>query len=124
LAHVIDGYRRVPLVVTGVMMWSVCTVVSGFASDFAWLMIFRAGVAVGEAVLSPAAISLIADLFPRDKRTLPTTLYTGVGAVMYSGSSIAGGAAVELATAISGYFDMEPWRLTLLIVGFPGLLLA
>lgn len=124
LAHVIDGYRRVPLVVAGVAMWSVCTVASGFAPDFTWLMIFRAGVAVGEAVLSPAAISLIADLFPREKRTLPTTLYTGVGAVMYSGSYIAGSAALQLATALSGQFDIEPWRLTIVIVGLPGLLLA
>lgn len=124
LAHVIDGYRRVPLVVAGVAMWSICTLASGFAPNFTWLLLLRAGVAVGEAVLSPAAISLIADLFPRDRRTLPTTLYTGVGAVMYSGSYIAGGAALQLATGLSDALGMDPWRLTIIIVGIPGLLLA
>lgn len=124
LAHIIDRHRRIPLVVAGVSLWSICTVASGFAPDFMWLMILRAGVAIGEAVLSPAAISLIADLFPRGKRTLPTALYTGAGAVMYSGSYIAGGAAVQLATALSGPLDMMSWRLTIIIVGIPGLLLA
>jgi MFS family permease len=124
LAHLIDSRRRVPIVVAGVVLWSACTVASAFAPNFTWLMIFRSGVAIGEAVLSPAAISLIADLFPRDRRTLPTTLYTGVGAIMYSGSYIAGGAALTLATVMSGRIDLEPWQLTLIFVGLPGLLLA
>lgn len=124
LAHLIDSRRRIPLVCVGVAMWSICTIASGFAPNFTWLLIFRSGVAIGEAVLSPAAISLIADLFPRDKRTLPTAAYTGVSAVMYSGSYIAGGAALQLATAMSGQIEMEPWQLTLVLVGIPGLLLA
>src|SRR3546814_8017332 len=115
-----DSRRRIPLVCVGVAMWSICTIASGFAPNFTWLLIFRSGVAIGEAVLSPAAISLIADLFPRDKRTLPTAAYTGVSAVMYSGSYIAGGAALQLATAMSGQIEMEPWKLTLVLVGIPG----
>ncbi|MGE3745268.1 MAG: MFS transporter [Sphingomonadaceae bacterium] len=124
LAHLIDGRRRIPLVVAGVVLWSLCTIASALAPNFTWLMIFRSGVAIGEAVLSPAAISLIADLFPRDKRTLPTAAYTGVSAVMYSGAYIAGGAALQLATVMSGRIDLEPWQLTLILVGLPGLLLA
>ncbi|MGE3744465.1 MAG: MFS transporter [Sphingomonadaceae bacterium] len=124
LAHLIDRRRRISLVTVGVVLWSLCTIASAFAPSFTGLIIFRSGVAVGEAVLLPAAISLITDLFPRDRRTLPTTLYTGVGAVMYSGSYIAGGAALQLATAMSGSIDLEPWQLTLMLVGIPGLLLA
>ncbi|AUW59684.1 hypothetical protein C1T17_17930 [Sphingobium sp. SCG-1] len=124
LAHILDQRRRVPLVALGVALWSCSTIASGFAPSFAWLLVFRSGVAVGEAVLSPAAISLIADLFPREKRTLPTTVYTAVGAVMYSGSYIAGGAALQLATITAARFGLEPWQLTLVFVGLPGLLLA
>lgn len=124
LAHLIDSRRRIPLVVTGVVLWSICTIASAFAPNFTWLMIFRSGVAIGEAVLSPAAISLIADIFPRDKRTLPTAAYTGVSAVMYSGSYIAGGAALQLATVLSAGTALHPWQLTLIFVGIPGLLLA
>lgn len=124
LAHLIDRRRRVPLVATGVTIWSLCTIASGFAPNFTWLLVFRSGVAVGEAVLSPAAISIIADLFPRERRTLPTTVYSGSGTVMFTGAFIAGGAALQLATAMASRFGLQPWQLTLVLVGLPGLLLA
>lgn len=124
LAHLIDKHRRIPLMAAGVAMWSLCTVASGFAPNFTWLVILRSGVAIGEAVLSPAVISLIADMFPREKRILPTTVYTAVGAVMYTGALVFGGAALQLATAMSATFGLHPWQLTLIIVGLPGLALA
>jgi MFS family permease len=124
LAHLIDKHRRVPLVAGGVAIWSLCTVASGFAPNFIWLVILRSGVAIGEAALTPAVISLIADMFPREKRVLPTTVYTAVGAIMYTGALVFGGAALQLATAMAGSFGLQPWQLTLVLVGLPGLLLS
>lgn len=124
LAHLIDRRHRVALVASGVALWSLCTIASGFAPNYTWLVVLRAGVAVGEAVLSPAAISIIGDLFPREKRTLPTTVYAAVAIFMSSGAFIIGGFALQLATSLSHVFAIEPWRLTLVFVGVPGLLLA
>lgn len=124
LAHVIDKHNRIRLVTLGVLLWSACTVGSGFSSDYTQLMILRAGVAVGEAVLSPAAISIIADIFPRDKRTLPTTAYTAVSTFMGAGSFVLGGLALKVAQDVAPGFGLEPWQLTLVFVGVPGLLLA
>lgn len=124
LAHLVDRRHRVSLVAAGVALWSICTVASGFAPNYTWLIILRAGVAVGEAVLSPAAISIIGDIFPREKRTLPTTAYTAVSTFMGSGSFIIGGLALQWATNLSDSFGLEPWQLTLVFVGLPGLLLA
>ncbi|MGE0827778.1 MAG: MFS transporter [Hyphomonadaceae bacterium] len=124
IAHLIDRTHRVRLVVVGVTLWSVCTILSGFAAGYWDLLAFRSGVAIGEAVLSPAAISIIGDLFPREKRTLPTAIYTSVGTFMTAGAFVAGGAALDLATMLSANVAMEPWRLCLVIVGAPGLLLA
>lgn len=124
LAHIIDKNRRIPIIALGVCLWSLCTIASGFSPNFTWLVILRAGVAIGEAVLSPAVISLIGDMFQRDKRALPTTVYTASGAVMYTGALVFGGAAFQLATVISGTFGLEPWQITLILVGLPGLLLA
>lgn len=124
LAHLIDRQRRIPLMAAGVALWSLCTIASGFAPNFTWLVILRSGVAIGEAVLSPAVISLIADMFPREKRVLPTTIYTAVGAIMYTGALVFGGAALQLATAMSATFGLQPWQLTLVLVGLPGLFLA
>jgi MFS family permease len=43
---------------------------------------------------------------------------------MYTGALVFGGAALQLATAMSATFGLEPWQLTLVLVGLPGLVLA
>jgi MFS family permease len=124
LAQWIDRGQRIWIVAIGVMLWSLCTVASAFAASFAQLAVLRSGVALGEAVLTPSAISIIADLFPRHRRTLPTAMYNSVGTLMGYGAYVVGGAALDLATRFSPDLGMQPWRLTLIIVGLPGLLLA
>ncbi|MGE0830994.1 MAG: MFS transporter [Hyphomonadaceae bacterium] len=124
LAHFVDRSHRVRIVAGGVTLWSVSTFASAFAQDFTTLLILRACVAVGEAVLSPAAISLIADMFPRDKRTMPTAIYTGVASLMSSGAYTLGGAAYDIATHLTASIDAEAWRIALVLVGVPGVVLA
>ena len=124
LAHMLDRHVRKYVLVGGVTIWSLCTIMSAFAQDFLHLLICRSGVAIGEAVLTPAAISLIADLFSQDKRRLPISVYSSVSSFMVTGSFIVGAAALQLATSWSPVLRMEPWRITLLIVGVPGLAIA
>jgi MFS family permease len=124
LAHIIDKSHRIRLITLGVVVWSTCTVVSGLAPNYTALMLLRAGVAIGEAILTPAALSIIGDMFVREKRTLPTAVYNSVGTFMGPGAFVVGGLALQLATAISPDLGMPPWQLTLVIVGLPGLLLA
>ena len=124
LAQLIDRSHRVRIVSIGVALWSICTIASGFAQTFTELLVLRSGVAIGEAVLSPAAISIIADLFPREKRTLPTAVYTSVGIFMGAGALVAGGLALDIAGLFAQGAQMEPWRLALVVVGLPGLIIA
>jgi len=124
LAHLIDNKHRISLLSLGVMTWSLCTMASAFASNFIILLLLRAGVAIGEAVLSAAAISLIADLFSAEKRTLPTAVYVSVGTFMGAGAFVVGGAALDLATSLAPQAGLVPWQLTLVLVGLPGLLIA
>ncbi|MBN0210508.1 MFS transporter, partial [Pseudomonas aeruginosa] len=58
IAHLIDKGNRKRIVACGVLFWSLMTAASAFTTEFTSLMICRAGVAIGEAVLTPAAISL------------------------------------------------------------------
>jgi MFS family permease len=124
LAQIADRSHRVRLIAAGVFIWSVCTIASGFAATFGELLIMRCGVAIGEATLSPAVISIIADMFPREKRTLPTTVYMSAGAVMSSGAFIIGGLALDLAHVFTADVGLVPWRLAIVFVGIPGLLLS
>ncbi len=124
LAHWLDTTQRVRIVVAGVVLWSLSTIASAFAENYPTLLALRSGVAIGEAVLSPAAISLIADLFQANRRTLPTAVYSAIGVVAPSGSFVIGGFALALATAMGPALAIAPWRLTLIVVGLPGLVLA
>lgn len=122
IGRFVDRGTRIWIVAGGVTLWCACTVASAFASSFVELLWLRSGVAIGEAVLAPATISLIADMFPRDKRILPTALYTAVPVIMGSGSYFLGAAALDAVGL--GLWGLAPWRLTLVIVGMPGLILA
>jgi len=124
VAHGIDTYNRKRLVVLGVALWSAMTIASAFATGFTMLLLFRSGVAIGEAVLTPAAVSLIADMFSKEKRALPTTVFTSIGAAMATASFLVGGVALSLAGRWTHALALAPWRLTFIIVGVPGLLIA
>ncbi|MGI4814327.1 MAG: MFS transporter [Janthinobacterium lividum] len=123
LAHLIDNHHRIRIVAAGVLIWSISTIASGFATDYWHLVVCRSGVAVGEAVLSPAAVSLIADMFIRQKRTLPMSIYMGLASLM-TGAYILGGLAYKVSMLYAGRLSMEPWQLTFVIVGLPGVIVA
>ena len=123
-AHLVDSGRRKQILIGGVVLWSTATLLSGFATSYPMLAIFRSGVAIGEAVLMPAAMSLISDLFPREKRSLPTTIYTLTGVMMGAGSFIVGAGALKLAELLAPSLGFEPWRIMFVIVAVPGPVLA
>src|SRR5690606_24532868 len=62
-----DNGNRRNLMVGGVLGWSAATALSGFAGGFLSLLAARAMVGIGEATLSPAAYSTIADRFEKRK---------------------------------------------------------
>jgi len=123
LAQLVDQYQRRLIVVFGAILWSCTTIATAFAHDYATLFACRAGVAIGEAVLTPAAISMIADLFPKERRAWPVSIYGVVATVMGTGAFAVGGAALALAEAV-GPADVSNWRIMFIIVGLPGLLFA
>jgi len=128
LGRLADSTNRRRLIVIGVFVWSLLTAACGLAKTFMHLFLARIGVGIGEAALSPAAYSIIADMFPKDKRSLPTGLYS-MGVFFGAGVAfLLGGYVVQLA---SGAEDLvlplvgaiRPWQLTFFIVASPGLLI-
>lgn len=124
IAHLIDKGNRTRIVASGVLFWSLMTAASAFTTDFTTLMICRAGVAIGEAVLTPAAISLIGDMFSRKDRALPTSVYMATSNIMATGSFVVGALVYDIAGSQQLLPTMEPWRMTLLLVSLPGIILA
>src|SRR5207244_825800 len=65
-----DLRSRRGVITGGVLLWSACTLVSGFAGSFAGLLIARALVGAGGAAFGGAAQSLAADYFPSRGRAV------------------------------------------------------
>src|SRR3984893_9266786 len=61
------GVRRT-VIGTGVAVWSLATLLTGFTTNFAQLFATRAALGIGEASYYPAGTSLLGDYFPRRLR--------------------------------------------------------
>ena len=61
LGRLADRWNRRGLIAAGVVVWSLMTALCGLAQTYLQLFLYRIGVGVGEATLSPAAYSMIAD---------------------------------------------------------------
>ncbi len=72
-----DAWIRKNLIAIGLFFWSLMTALTGTAGSFALLAIYRVGVGVGEASLSPSAYSLIFDMFPKRLRATALSIYQG-----------------------------------------------
>lgn len=129
IARYADRGRRVRLIVIGVLVWSAMTAACGFAQGFLALLAARIGVAVGEAVLQPTALSLISDFFRKDQKAAPISAYLTAS---FAGTAIAyavGGSFLAFAetwdiASVPVLRSMEPWQITFLLVALPGLLAA
>ena len=76
LGWLVDRKSRTRLIAAGVVIWSLATAASGLARSFTQLFLVRMTVGVGEAVLSPAAFSIIGDSFPPERRARPIAAYS------------------------------------------------
>jgi len=126
LGKLADTGHRPRLMSAGTGAWSAMTAVCGLAPSFAWMFLARTGVAVGEASLSPAAVSLLAERFRR-------TLASRAIAVFQSGIFIGTGLAMLGGGALLAWFTthadslpggLTPWRAVFVTVALPGLPIA
>jgi MFS family permease len=126
LGRLADSRSRRGLLAIGIMLWSCMTILCGMASSYWELFFARMGVGVGEACLAPCAYSLIADYFPKEKRSLPLNIFAG-GVMLGSGlANVCGGLVAQFAlnggpreVFLLGY--MKPWQLSFALVGLPGI---
>jgi MFS family permease len=122
-----DRYNRRNIAAAGISMWCAMTVLSGTARNFTQLAFCRFGIGFGEAALTPAATSLIADCFPRKKvnaaiGVFNLGIYTGMGLSYLIGGALLAWATANAATFMGGGWDT--WQIVFMAVGAPGFLVA
>jgi MFS family permease len=114
IARLADRWSRVNVLALAIGLWSLATASCGAAWNYLSLFTSRAMTAVGEAGGSPPSHSLISDYFPLSKRATALAIYA---------------MSVPIGTSIgnlaSGWFNVwYGWRMTFLLVGLPGLVVA
>jgi MFS family permease len=114
IARLADLRSRKHIIAVSMALWSVMTAACAATTSFATLLLCRVGVGVGEAGLTPPAHSLISDYYPPARRSSALAIYSAAGTVGLMVGYMAGGWLNLLVG----------WRMTILIVGAPGILLA
>jgi MFS family permease len=114
VARLADRGNRINIIAIALTVWSVMTAVCGLAQNFVQLLLARIGVGVGEAGSSPPSHSIIADLYPPEKRAGAMGVYS-LGVVLGTAfGTVIGGTVAHL----------YGWRAAMFTVGLPGVLLA
>tara|TARA_B110000503_G_scaffold6326_1_gene8706 strand:+ start:1284 stop:2606 length:1323 start_codon:yes stop_codon:yes gene_type:complete len=109
-----DRVHRPKLIAAGLVLWSVLTALSGMAKNFMQIGMSRLFIGVGESVMAPSAISMIADLYPKAKRGTATGIY-------YLGVPLGAGGSFIVAGVLG---PMIGWRNCFFVLGAIGLILA
>lgn len=109
-----DMVHRPRLVAFGLALWSILTAASGAAKGFISLAIPRMFIGVGESVLTPTSMSMLADRFPQSKLGFASGFY-------YMGVPI----GVGVSLLIAGYLGPAiGWRNCFYALGAIGVALA
>ncbi|MEO8505675.1 MAG: MFS transporter [Acidobacteriota bacterium] len=111
LGFAADRWRRIPLVAAGLALWSGMTALSGLARSFVQLAVPRIFVGVGEATLTPAALSMLGDVFPASRLAMATGVY-------YTGIPLGAGASFIAASYLAPRFG---WKACFFVLGAIGL---
>lgn len=114
IARWADRGNRIIIISATAALWSVGVALCGVATTYTQLLLIRVGVAVGEAGCIPPASSLISDYFSRAERPRAFAIYGMGGALSF-----------VVGFFLAGWLNQAyGWRLTFMVLGIPGLVLA
>ncbi|MFU8812789.1 MAG: spinster family MFS transporter [Balneolaceae bacterium] len=113
MGYLADLYSRKWMITIGLLVWSVMTLISGFATSFAFLIVARLFVGLSQAMLSPAVYSYLADRYTPERRATIFSLYA-------SGIFVGVGLSFLIGGTVAQWYD---WRSSLIVISLPGLAL-
>ena len=124
-----DRANRRNLIVAGVLVWSLATMACGLATNYWQLVLGRMGVGLGEACLSPAAVSIMADYFRPSQRGRAMSAVQVATPIGSASALFFGGMLLTTLASGDGLARLVPegwaaWKVVFLVIGAPGLVVA
>ncbi|MCK0508157.1 spinster family MFS transporter [Aromatoleum anaerobium] len=114
MGRIADRVSRVRLLAVSCLFWSVATVLCGLSGSFVLLVLARMAVAVTEAPATPAALSIIADLYPPQRRSFAISCFTAA-------PTFAAILALSVGAWLVGTYG---WRTAFVVIALPVLPVA
>lgn len=109
-----DRHSRMRVLAISAALWSLATLLCGLAVGFFMLALARMLVAATEAPVTPASLSLIADLYPVHNRSLAISCFTGAPTL-----------SAILGLSVGAWLiDVYGWRTGFMLIAAPLLLLS
>jgi MFS family permease len=105
-----DRFDRPRLIAAGLALWSALTAATGLAVNFMQAALARVFIGVGEAVLTPSAMSMLSDRLPPQRHGLAAGVY-------YLGIPIGIGSSFIFSGLMGPVFG---WRGTFIVLGLVG----
>lgn len=129
IGRLADAGNRRNIIAIGIAFWSIATAACALARNFTQLFVARVAVGVGEAALSPAAYSMLADMFSPKRLGRAIGIYSsgvfiGIGLSFIIGSYLYAGLEARDGLNLPFVGQLKPWQATFALVGLPGLLVA
>jgi len=129
VSRISDRGVRKSVIAASLSIWSIGTVLCGFAQSFWGFFAARAVVGGAESGSSPASLSMMADVVPREKLPRAFAIYNsgvmgGMALSMVFGGLLLGALANVPSITLPGLGQIHNWHLVFMIVGLPGLLVA
>ena len=109
-----DRMSRTRLLAMACLLWAVATMVCGLAVSFWMLALARMAVAVSESPTTSASMSIIADLYPPQRRSFAISCFTA--APTFS-------AVIGLSLG-AWVVEQYGWRMAFIVIGMPALLFS
>ena len=129
LGRLADRRSRRNIITVGIVIWCAMTATCGLARNYGQLFLARVGVGIGEATLTPSALSILSDYFPREKRGAAVGFYNmgvsvGAGIAFIVGGQVIGYVTTSPPITIPLIGELYAWQAVFLVIGLPGLVVA
>jgi MFS family permease len=129
LAMIADRYSRRLLLFSGIVIFSLASAACGLMRSFEGLFAARLIVGIGEAVLTPIALSIISENFPRDKLgkamgVFSCSIYIGFGGALIVVGAVMGYLSGIPNLSVPFFGEIRPWQATFLVTALPAVPLA
>ena len=113
-----DRFGRKRVLQSGLLLFGAASVLAAFAQDADQLIVLRAVMGIGGAMIMPATLSVIVDIFPREERGKAIGIWSAIAGLGIGLGPFVGGLLLEWFSWASVFWLNVPIVAAALIAGF------